>query len=317
MIVVLDGYALNPGDLSWDGLRKFGEVQIYERSLENVIVERARDADIVFTNKTRLSAETLQKLPLLRYIGVLATGYDVVDVKAAAQRGITVTNVPSYGTESVAQFTFALLLELCHRVGLHNQIVMGGGWSSNPDWSFWRTPQVELRGKTMGIIGFGRIGRQVGKIAEALGMYVAAADVNRQQAPGWVGFHWSEIEDLVENSDVVSLHCPLTPETQGLMNARRLSRMKRNAFLINTSRGPLVLEADLATALGEGWIAGAGLDVMALEPPYSANPLFTAKNCIITPHIAWATMEARSRLMNTAVGNLKAFLEGHPQNVVS
>ncbi len=317
MIVVLDGYALNPGDLTWNGLRKLGEVQIYERTPEEWIVERDRDTDILLTNKTRLTAATLAKLTKLRYIGALATGYDVIDVEAARARGITVTNVPTYGTESVAQFTIALLLELCQHVGIHNQAVQGGAWMQSPDWVFWRTPLVELCGKTMGIVGFGRIGRQVGKIAQALGMRVIACDPDQQHAPDWTGFGWFTIDDLMQQADVVSLHCPLTAETKSIVNASRLSRMKPTAFLLNTSRGPLVVEADLASALNERWLAGAALDVLSVEPPHAANPLFQARNCILTPHIAWATKEARSRLLDAAVANLAAFLAGKPQNVVS
>jgi glycerate dehydrogenase len=317
MIVVLDGYALNPGDLTWNGLRKLGEVQIYERTPEEWIVERARDADVILTNKTRLSAATVEKLPNLRYIGALATGYDVIDVEAARARGITVTNVPTYGTESVAQFTIALLLELCQHVGIHNQAVQGGAWLQSPDWVFWRTPLVELSGKTMGVIGFGRIGRQVAKIAQALGMRVIASDPREEDAPDWPGFGWFTPDRLMQEADVVTLHCPLTSDNKGIVNASRLSRMKPNAFLINTSRGPLIVESDLASALNERWLAGAALDVLSLEPPHAANPLFQARNCIITPHIAWATKEARKRLLDAAVANLAAFLEGRPQNVVS
>ena len=317
MIVVLDGYALNPGDLSWNGLRKLGEVQIYERTPEDWIVERANAADIILTNKTRLSAATLARLPNLRYIGALATGYDVIDVETARARGITVTNVPTYGTESVAQFTIALLLELCQHVGIHNQAVQGGAWLQSPDWVFWRTPLVELCGKTMGIVGFGRIGRHVGNVARALGMRVIASDPVAENAPDWPGFGWFDLDRLMQEADVVSLHCPLTPETKGIVNASRLSRMKPTAFLINTSRGPLLVEADLASALNERWLAGAALDVLSAEPPHAANPLFQARNCIMTPHIAWATKEARSRLLEAAVGNLAAYLEGRPQNVVS
>jgi glycerate dehydrogenase len=317
MIVVLDGYALNPGDLTWNGLRKLGEVQIYERTPQEWIVERARDADIILTNKTRLAAATLENLPKLRYIGALATGYDVIDVEAARARGITVTNVPTYGTESVAQFTIALLLELCQHVGIHNQAVQGGAWLQSPDWVFWRTPLVELWGKTMGIIGFGRIGRHVGRIALALGMRVIASDSMEQDAPDWPGFGWFTIDQLMQDADVVSLHCPLTKETANIVNANRLSRMKPSAFLLNTSRGPLVVESDLASALNERWLAGAALDVLCVEPPNAANPLFQARNCIMTPHIAWATKEARTRLLDAAVANLAAYLEGKPQNVVS
>jgi glycerate dehydrogenase len=259
----------------------------------------------------------LANLPNLKYIGALATGYDVIDVEAARARGITVTNVPTYGTESVAQFTIALLLELCQHVGIHNQAVQGGAWLQSPDWVFWRTPLVELWGKTMGIIGFGRIGRQVGRIAQALGMRVIASDSIEQDAPDWPGFAWFTIDQLMQEADVVSLHCPLTKETANIVNANRLSRMKPSAFLLNTSRGPLVVESDLASALNERWLAGAALDVLCVEPPNAANPLFQARNCIMTPHIAWATKEARTRLLDAAVANLAAYLEGKPQNVVS
>lgn len=316
-IVVLDGYALNPGDLSWEGLKGLGEVEIHERTPPQQIVDRAQNADAVFTNKTPLPAETLVRLPNLRYIGVLATGYNVVDVAAAAAQGIVVTNIPTYGTASVAQFVFALLLELCHNVGLHNHAVRSGQWSRNPDWSFWKTPLVELSGKTLGIIGFGRIGRQTAGIGRALGMVVIAADSNRVNPPDWPGFRWCETEALLAESDVISLHCPLLPETTGLIDQRRLELMKRSALLINTSRGPLVVEQDLANALNTGRIAGAALDVLPQEPPSDGSPLFKANNCVLTPHIAWATLEARSRLMDLAVANLAAFLAGRPQNVVT
>jgi glycerate dehydrogenase len=316
-IVVLDGYCLNPGDLSWDGLRGFGEVEVFDRTRVDEVAARAAGAEIVFTNKTPLPGYILRELPALRYIGVLATGYNVVDVDAARERGVAVANIPTYGTASVAQFVFALLLELCHHVGLHTDAVRAGEWSRNPDWSFWNSPLVELAGKTMGIVGFGRIGRHAGKIADAMGMRVIANDTYRGDEPSWPEFRWAGVDELLRESDVVSLHSPLFPETRGMIDARSLALMKPTAFLINTSRGPLVVERDLADALNSGRIAGAGLDVLSVEPPAEDNPLLTARNCLVTPHIAWATREARSRLMDLAVANVAAFLAGKPQNVIA
>lgn len=315
-ITVLDGYCLNPGDLSWDALRRFGEVDVFDRTMVDEVVERASGAAAVFTNKTPLPDYALRRLPELKYVGVLATGYNVVDVAAAAQQGIVVSNIPTYGTASVAQFVFALLLELCHNVRLHSDAVRAGEWSRSPDWSFWKAPLTELAGKTMGIVGFGRIGRAVGRIADAMGMRVAAHDTVQQNAPEWPGFRWLELEDLLRESDVVSLHSPLFPETRGMIGRRTLELMKPTAILINTSRGPLVADQDLAEALNRGALAGAGLDVLSIEPPHDANPLLKARNCLVTPHIAWATKEARNRLMDLAVENLAAFLAGKPQNVV-
>ncbi|MCU0245207.1 MAG: D-2-hydroxyacid dehydrogenase [Bryobacter sp.] len=306
-IVVLDGYCLNPGDLDWDALAQLGELTVYERTPEAEVVERARGAAGLFTNKCPLREATLAQLPELRYIGVLATGYNIVDVAAARARGITVTNVPTYGTASVAQFAIALLLELCHRVGTHAELTRAGAWEQSPDWSFTRSPQVELMGKTMGVVGFGRIGKATARIAEALGMTVLAHDVQPGMTP---------LEELLERSDVVSLHCPLTAENKGLINAARLRRMKPSAFLINTSRGPLVVDDDLAAALDEGVIAGAGIDVLSVEPPLAGNPLLAAKNCIVTPHMAWTTKEARARLMEIVAANYAAFLAGRAENAV-
>jgi glycerate dehydrogenase len=314
-LAVLDGYCLNPGDLSWDALRRFGEVAVFDRTRLEEVVERAAGAEIVFTNKTPLPGAVLEQLPALRYIGVLATGYNIVDVTAAKARGIVVTNIPTYGTASVAQFVFALLLELCHNVKLHSDAVRAGEWTSNPDWSFWKSPLVELAGRTMGIVGFGRIGRQVGHIAAAMGMHVVAYDTYHGGPPQY-SFRWAELEGLLRESDVVSLHSPLFPDTQGMINAKTLALMKRSAFLINTSRGPLVVDRDLADALNAGRLAGAGLDVLSVEPPAADNPLLAARNCLVTPHIAWATREARSRLMDQAVANVAAFLAGGPVNVV-
>jgi glycerate dehydrogenase len=316
-IVVLDGYCLNPGDLNWDALRRHGDVEIFDRTTVDEVPSRAGGASAVFTNKTPLPGDVLRRLPDLRYIGVLATGYNVVDVAAAKQQGIVVSNIPTYGTASVAQFVFALLLELCHNVKLHADAVRAGEWSRNPDWSFWKSPLMELAGKTIGIVGFGRIGRAVGRIADAMEMRVIAHDTYQGDTPDYDGFRWVELDKLLRESDVVSLHSPLLPETQGMINARTLARMKPSAFLINTSRGPLVVDQELADALNAGVIAGAGLDVLSVEPPLAGNPLLSARNCIVTPHIAWATREARARLMDSALDNLRAFLAGKPQNVVS
>jgi glycerate dehydrogenase len=316
-IAILDGYCLNPGDLSWSALEKLGEVSVYDRTPEAEVTARSAGASVVLLNKTPMSAASMAALPDLKFIGVLATGYNIVDVAAARERGITVTNIPTYGTASVAQFAFALLLELCHHVGRHAEAVRGGAWSRNPDWSFWLNPLVELSGKTMGIAGFGRIGRQTGRIAHAMGMRVIAHDADTRDAPAWDGFRWASLDELAAESDVISLHCPLFLETKGMINAARLRRMKRTAFLINTSRGPLVIDQDLADALNGGVIAGAGLDVLSVEPPVETNPLLGAKNCLVTPHIAWATREARARLLDIAVSNVEAFLAGKPVNVVS
>jgi glycerate dehydrogenase len=315
-IVVLDGYVLNPGDLSWESLRELGDLEVFDRTPESAIVERIRQAELILTSKVPLTAENLDALTDLRYIGVLATGYNIIDTKAAAQRGIVVTNIPSYGTASVAQFTIGLLLELCHRIGWHDSAVKAGEWSRNLDWSLSKAPMVELSGNTIGLIGFGRIGRHTGRIADALEMRVIAADVNRKDPPPWPGFGWREVPELLSEADVVSLHCPLTAETHGLIDRHRLALMNRSAFLINASRGPLVVEQDLADALNTGRIAGAAVDVLSVEPPVNGSPLFSAKNCIVTPHIAWATREARARLVGTGIANVAAFLKGTPQNVV-
>ncbi len=316
-IVVLDGYTLNPGDLSWDELARLAPLEVHDRTPPERIVDRSAGAEILLTNKTPLDAQTLSQLPELRYIGVLATGYNIVDVAAAAQHGVTVTNIPTYGTASVAQHTLALILELMLNVGLHSQAARSGEWSASLDWCFTKTPLTELDGKTLGIIGFGRIGRRVAELGRAFGMniIVLARDSNPPQLGE--GYRAAPLETLLRESDVISLHCPLRPETQGLINAERLKLMKPSAVLINTSRGPLIVEEDLAAALNAGQIAGAGLDVLAVEPPPANNPLLSAKNCVVTPHIAWATKEARSRMMRLAAENLEAFLGGSPINVVS
>ncbi|MCX5831668.1 MAG: D-2-hydroxyacid dehydrogenase [Deltaproteobacteria bacterium] len=316
-IVVLDGYTLNPGDISWDNLKKLGETVIYDRTPAGLTRERSRGADILFTNKTLLGEDLFTDLPELKYIGVLATGYNVVDVEAAKKRNIPVTNIPTYGTSSVAQMTFAILLELCNHVHDHSSAVHRGDWVKCIDWCFWNHPLIELADKTMGIIGFGRIGQRVADIATALGMNVLGFDAYKSDQSLRRNFRWAELDELLRESDVVSLHCPLFPATQGIINKDNLSKMKRTAFLINTSRGPLVVDEDLTEALNKGIIAGAGLDVLSVEPPQADNPLLGAKNCVITPHIAWATKEARARLMDVAVDNLKAFLAGNPVNVVN
>ncbi|MDR3700554.1 MAG: D-2-hydroxyacid dehydrogenase [Candidatus Sulfopaludibacter sp.] len=315
-ITVLDGYALNPGDLSWDELRKFGDVEVFDRTMVDEVVRRAAGAAIVLTNKTPMPDYAIRQLPELRYIGVLATGYNVVDVEAAKQCGVVVTNAPTYASASVAQFVFALLLELCHNVKLHAEAVRAGEWSRSLDWSFWKSPLIELSGKTMGIVGFGRIGRAAGRIADALGMRVLACDTYQGDAPLYTGFRWATLEEALRESDVVSLHSPLFPETRGMIHAGTLALMRPSAFLINTSRGPLVVDQDLAEALNAGRLAGAGLDVLSIEPPLDTNPLLHARNCLVTPHIAWATREARSRLMEIAVDNVSSFVAGTPRNVI-
>jgi glycerate dehydrogenase len=316
-LVVLDGYALNPGDLSWAALRSIVEVVVHDRTAPDQIVARSLDADILLTNKTPLRAATLAQLPKLKFIAVLATGHDVVDSAAAKTRGIPVSNVPTYGTDSVAQFAFALILELCHRVQLHSDAVRAGEWTSNPDWSFWKTPLIELSGKTLGIAGFGRIGRRTAAIGHAMGMRILANDLVEANAPNFEGFRWAGLDELFAESDVISLHCPLTADNEGMVNAARLDQMKRNAFLVNTSRGKLIVAQDLADALNADRIAGAAIDVLPVEPPPAGNPLFTAKNCILTPHIAWATQGARERLMNIVAENVRGFLAGTPMNIVN
>jgi glycerate dehydrogenase len=316
-IVVLDGYTLNPGDLTWSGLEKFGEVVLYDRTPRDKIYERSVDADILFTNKTPLDGAVLNKLPSLKYIGVLATGYNVIDTETAKKNHVVVSNVPAYGTTSVVQMTFALLLELCLHVQQHSDSVKQGQWADSADFCYWNHPLVELAGKTMGIIGFGNIGEGVGDVATAFGMNIIGTSSQRTDQSHRKNFRWIDIPELLEESDVVSIHCPLLPNTKGLINKESLRKMKRSAFLLNTSRGPIILDQDLADALNEGVIAGAGLDVLSVEPPSKDNPLFKAKNCIITPHIAWATKEARARLMDIAISNLSAFLSGNPINVVN
>jgi glycerate dehydrogenase len=316
-IVVLDGYTLNPGDLSWDELKKFGEVVIHDRTPVDKVVERAAGAEIIFTNKTPVTEEAITRLSSLKFIGVLATGYNIVNTEAAKAKGIIVSNVPGYGTTSVVQLTFALLLELCQHVQRHSDSVMAGRWATSPDWCYWDFPLVELSGKTIGIVGFGRIGQQVGDVATAFGMNIIGNSRTQTDQSHRKNFRWATVQELLHNSDVVSIHCPLFPETKGLINKANLQLMKPSAFLLNTSRGPIIVDEDLADALNDDVIAGAGIDVLSAEPPPKDNALFRAKNCIITPHIAWATKEARIRLMQTTVSNLAAFLKGAPVNVVN
>ena len=314
-ITVIDGHTLNPGDLSWDELEKLGELTVYDRTAPEQVVERGADADVVITNKLALSREIIEQLPRLKYIGVSATGYNIVDVEAARDRRIPVTNVPTYGTRSVAQMVFAHLLNLTQRVADHAQSVRDGRWTACEDFCYWDYPLLELSGLTMGIVGFGRIGRATGRIALAFGMQVLAYDPLEVTAAD--GVQMVDLDTLFRQSDVVTLHCPLTEEDDNLVNARRIAMMKETAFLINTSRGPLVDQDALAEALNSGRIAGAGLDVLSIEPPQLDHPLFTARNCFLTPHIAWATRAARQRLLGTTVQNVKAFLDGRPQNVVN
>lgn len=314
-IVVLDGYALNPGDLSWDALKALGRVTVYDRTPPEQVQERAKDAEIVLTNKALVPAGVITNLPALRYIGVMATGYNIVDVKAAQERGIIVCNVPAYSTASVAQLTFSLLLELVQGVGLHAESVRKGEWAQNPDFSYWKQPLRELQDKTMAIIGFGQIGQAVAKIAMAFGMRVIVSHKHPERDK-MEGVVFTNQATCFREADVVSLHCPLNAENKGFVNAALLATMKPSAFLINTSRGPLIQENDLAEALNAGRLGGAGLDVLSIEPPAAGRPLFTAQNCLITPHIAWATVEARSRLMEKVVSNVKAFQNGRPENVV-
>lgn len=316
-IVVLDGYTLNPGDLSWKDLENFGHLVVYDRTPEDKILERIGDAEIIFTNKTPLNREIISKVPQVKYIGVLATGYNVVDIDAATEKGIIVTNIPTYGTLAVAQMTFALLLEMCHHVWEHSQAVKKGEWTKSPDFCFWKYPLIELAGKTMGIIGLGRIGRAVAKIAQAFGMTVLAFDVHQDKELETDTLRYVNLDELLENSDVISLHCPLFDSTKGIINKNTLSAMKDGVMIINTSRGELIVEEDLANALNSGKVAGAALDVVSVEPIEESNPLLKAKNCIITPHIAWAPKESRERLMNIAVDNLVKFLKGTPINVVN
>jgi glycerate dehydrogenase len=314
-IVVLDGFTLNPGDLSWEQVAECGDCTFFDRSEPVEVIERLQDAAAALTNKVPIDRATISALPKLKYIGVTATGYNIIDTAAANEHGITVTNVPAYSTDSVAQATFALLLELANRVGHHAQTVRDGRWSRCPDFCYWDFSLIELAGLNLGIIGYGRIGQQVARIGLAFGMNILATPSRAQQPIP--GVQTVSLETLLVESDVVSLHCPLTPQTKGLINAQRLCTMKKTAFLLNTSRGPLIVEADLADALNQHRIAGAGLDVLSEEPPAGGSPLISAPNCFITPHQAWGTRAARQRLMNVTAENLRAWLNRTPQNVVS
>ncbi len=316
-IVILDGYTENPGDLSWEGFEKLGQVTVYDRTPADEIVERIGDAEIVITNKTPISAETLQACRGIKYMGVLATGYNVVDVTAAKEKGIVVSNIPTYGTAAVAQFAIALLLEVCHHIGEHSAAVLRGDWTSNQDWCFWNYPLIELAGKTMGIIGFGKIGQATAKIAQALGMKVVAYDEYRNPALESETCQYVTLDELLAQSDTISLHCPLFSSTQGIINKDSIAKMKDGVIIVNNSRGPLIVEQDLADALNSGKVAGAGCDVVSTEPIQADNPLLKAKNAILTPHISWAPKESRQRLMDIAVQDLEAFLEGNPINVVN
>ena len=311
-IVILDGFTANPGDISWAAIEALGNCKIYDRTGEADVVARAADADIVLTNKTLITQKSLAALPRLRYIGVLATGYNTVDVQAAQQRGILVCNVPEYSTPNVTQAVFALLLELTNRTGHHSQTVHEGRWSASPDFCYWDGELVELAGRTLGIVGYGRIGKAVAAVGRAFGMQILAHRRSASDDPQFVS-----LDRLLSESDVVSLHCPLVPDTKELINAARLAQMKPSAFLINTARGALIHEPDLAAALNAERIAGAGLDVLSVEPPLASNPLLSARNCVLTPHIAWATRNARLRLLEVTAANIRSYLLNRPQNVIT
>lgn len=314
--VVLDGYTLNPGDLSWKNLEDVAITKVFERTSKEETSRRIQGATAVFTNKTKITRQCMEENPQLQYIGVLATGYDVVDIKAAKERGIVVTNIPSYGTESVAQHAIALLLELTNRVGHHDCAVKRGKWSKNPDWTFWDFPLTELAGKTMGIVGFGRIGQQTGNIARALQMKVIVNDPYKNPSMIEQGYEYVELEELYASSDVIVLHCNLTPENHGLINQASIEKMEKKPFIINNSRGGLIEEKALVKALKNGQLRGAGLDVLEIEPPVENNPLFSMNQCIITPHLSWAPMESRKRLLDQAILNYQAFLKDDIINAV-
>lgn len=318
-IVILDGYTENPGDLSWEGFEKMGPTTVYDRTPPEevkTIIGRIGDAEAVITNKTPVTAEILAACPKVRYIGVLATGYNVVDTAAAKKRGIPVCNIPTYGTAAVGQFAIAMLLEICHHVAHHSDAVHQGRWTACPDWCFWDYPLIELAGKTMGVIGFGRIGQATGRIAKALGMEILAFDQFESDSGRELAAYVT-LDELLQRSDVIALHCPLFPETQGIVNKNTIAKMKDGVIILNNSRGPLVVEQDLADALNAGKVYAAGLDVVSTEPIKADNPLLKAKNCIITPHISWAPKESRQRLMDIAVDNLASFVSGKPKNVVN
>lgn len=316
-IAVLDAYSMNPGDLSWSELEKLGEVKLYDRTPRESIIERISEAEIVLTNKVILTREILEKTPAVKYIGVMATGYNVVDTVAARELGIIVANVPAYSTESVAQLVLAFLLELCHHVGEHNRAVQEGAWTSSKDFTFWNYPLIELAQKTLGLIGYGAIGRAVARLAAAFGMNVKVFSRTVKKELETDKIKFTELDEVLGQSDFISLHCPLTEETKGLINKDSILKMKPGAYVINTSRGPVIVEQDLADALNSGKLAGAAVDVVSVEPILADNPLLGAKNCIITPHFAWAPFEARSRLMGVLISNIKAYMDGKPVNVVN
>ena len=317
-LTILDGYTENPGDLSWDWLKELvDEYTVYDRTDDEDIFERSKDADILVTNKTVITGEMLQRLTNLKFISTLSTGYNVIDIDKARELGISVSNIPAYSTDAVAQLVFALLLELTNHVAIHDQSVKNGEWTSCEHFCYTKTPLCELSGKTFGIIGFGKIGSAVAKIALAFGMKVKAYSPNTRTFDGYGTVEFTDLEDVIRSSDVISLHCPLTDKTNGLVNMEFLQKMKKSAFIINTSRGPVINEADLRKALDEGIIAGAGVDVLSTEPPKADNPLISCDKCVITPHIAWASFEARTRLMGIFKENVEAFLKGNPVNVVN
>lgn len=315
-LVVLDGYTLNPGDLSWDPIRKFGELTVYDRTPADLIDERILDCEIVITNKTPIDEELIRRHPKMKMIAVLATGYNVVDVKAARENGVVVCNVPTYGTDAVAQYVFALLLGLAHRVEKHDQTVRAGKWTNHQDFCYWETPLFELSGKSMGIIGMGKIGAKTAEIAQAFGMTVLAYDLNPDRSLESKALHFVTLDEVFKHSDVISLHVPLFESTRNLVNKNTIAQMKKGVYIINTSRGPLVNEHDLYEALLNGHVAGAAVDVVSVEPIKSDNSLLKAPNMIITPHIAWAPVEARKRLMDTVVENIESYIEGRPINTV-
>lgn len=315
-IVNLDAHTTNPGDLSWEQFKKYGEVTIYERTQQDQIIDRAKDADVLFINKCIITSEILDKLPKLKYVGLQSTGYNVIDCEAAKKKGIVVSNIPAYSTAAVAQLTFSFILQFTNKVAMHNEAVHNGEWCSCPDFCFWKAPLTELDSKVLGIIGFGSIGQRVANIANAFGMRVLVYTPHPNPEK-FKNVSFVDFDTLCGEADFISCHCPLTPQTQGIINKNAIEKMKESVIIINTSRGPVINENDLADALNGGRIKGAGVDVLSVEPPKKDNPLLTAQNCIITPHIAWAALETRERLLSILEDNLEAFIEGHPQNVVN
>lgn len=316
-IVILDAYTSNPGDLSWKKFEKLGTLTVYDYTPADKIIERCKYADVIIDNKVIIGRDIIEQLPKLKYIGLLSTGFNVIDIQAAKERGIVVSNVPTYSTTAVAQLTFALILETYNQVGLHSSAVHNGEWDSCRDFCFWKTPLIELAGKTIGIVGFGKIGNEVAKIADAFGMNILCYVPREKPLPNYRSFRFVSLDELAEKSDIITLHCPLTPETTGLVNEQFISKMKKNAIVINTSRGPVVDEQALADAINSGKIFGAGVDVLSCEPPKKDNPLLKCERCFITPHVAWAGYETRVRLLGVVHDNLKAFLDGKPVNVVN